>query len=116
MNREQIKNEAASYVDGILGLDYIGESEAEIAFIAGASWRINSVWHKPTAYGEELKVHVEVIAHCKSGYHLGKFNAVGSYHEYIGFVSVSGIEFALSSILEYAYLEDLLPDGKEDYK
>ena len=92
------------------------KSEIAQAFEDGAEWRINSVWHKPTAYGEELKVHVEVIAHCKSGYHLGEFNAVGSYHEYIGFVSVSGIEFALSSILEYAYLEDLLPDGKEDYK
>lgn len=45
MDREQIEQEAASYVEDILGLDYIGEAEAKKSFIAGASWRINSVWH-----------------------------------------------------------------------
>ena len=33
--------------------------------------------------------------------------------EYIAFVSPSSIEYALSDVLEYAYLDDLLPDGKE---
>lgn len=37
MTNEQIGNEAASYVNDILGLDYIGEAEAERAFKAGAS-------------------------------------------------------------------------------
>lgn len=115
MTNEQIENEATSYVNRILGLDYIGEAEAERAFKAGASWRINSVWHKVTLYGEDVQCNVEVIAHCKNGSYLfGRFGAVGSYHEYLGFGSVSGIECKISDILEYAYLDDLLPDGKED--
>lgn len=89
--------------------------QAKRAFKAGASWRINSVWHKTTLYGEDVQCNVEVIAHCKNGSYLfGRFGAVGSCHEYLGFRSVSGIECAISDILEYAYLDDLLPDGKED--
>lgn len=36
--------------------------DAKNGFMAGAQWRINSVWHKPSPYGEELKRDVEVIA------------------------------------------------------
>lgn len=128
MNKEQIEQEAYDYAndinDKMLNIypqhirpqvfPVYSDNDLADAFKSGASWRISSVWHKPTAYGEELKGDVEVIVHCKIGYHLGKFNAVGSFHEYIGFVSVSGIEFALSDILEYAYLDDLLPERKED--
>lgn len=83
-------------------------------FIEGAQWRINSVWHKPSAYGEELKRNVEVIAKTKRGYRFGKFNVVGCLHEYIAFVSTSSFEYALSDVLEYAYLDDLLPERKEE--
>ncbi len=44
MTNEQMENEAASYVSNILGSDY-SKAETERAFKAGASWRINSVWH-----------------------------------------------------------------------
>ena len=85
------------------------------SFIKGAQWRINSVWHKPSAYGEELKRDVEVIAKTTRGcYRFGKFDVVGYSREYIGFVSTSTLEYALSDILEYAYLEDLLPERKEE--
>lgn len=83
-------------------------------FIAGAQWRINSVWHKPSAYGEELKRDIEVIAKTKRGYRFGKFGVVGFSNEYIGFVSTSSLEYALSDVLEYAYLDDLLPERKEE--
>ena len=82
-------------------------------FRAGAKWRINSVWHKPSAYGEELTKDIEVIAKTKRGYRFGKFDVVGYSNEYIGFVSTSSFECALSDVLEYAYLEDLLPERKE---
>lgn len=55
MDKEQIENEAASYVAGTFGLDNIGFAEAERAFKAGASWRINSVWHKPCDMAEPGK-------------------------------------------------------------
>lgn len=82
-------------------------------FIDGAQWRINSVWHEPSAYGEELKRDVEVIAKTKRGFRFGKFGVVGYSNEYIGFVSTSSLEYALSDVLEYAYLDDLIPERKE---
>ena len=82
-------------------------------FKDGACWRINSAWHKPSAYGEELTRDVEVIAKTKRGYRFGKFDVVGYSNEYIGFVSTSSLEYALSDVLEYAYLDDLLPERKE---
>lgn len=82
-------------------------------FKDGARWRIDSAWHKPSAYGEELTRDVEVIAKTKRGYRFGKFDVVGYSNEYIGFVSTSSLEYALSDVLEYAYLDDLLPERKE---
>ena len=84
------------------------------AFSRGAEWRINSVWHKPSAYGEELTRNVEVVAKTKRGYRFGKFDVVGYSNEHIGFVSTSSLEYALSDVLEYAYLDDLLPERKEE--
>ena len=83
-------------------------------FVAGAQWRINSVWQKPSAYGEELRRDIEVIAKTKRGFRFGKFDVVGYSNEYIGFVSTSSLEYALSDVLEYAYLSDLLPERKEE--
>lgn len=83
-------------------------------FRDGARWRIASVWHKPSAYGNELINGLDVIVKTHKGYRFGIFNAVGYYNEHIGFVSASGIEYPLSDVLEYAYLTDLLPEGKED--
>ena len=80
-------------------------------FIAGSQWPINSVWQKPSAYGEELRRDIEVIAKTKRGFRFGKFDVVGCFHEYMAFVSTSGLEYALIDLLEYAYLSDLLPDG-----
>lgn len=117
MTREQIgkaadvyaANTSPTYTNG----DYDCIAIAE-AFEHGAQWRINSVWHKPSAYGEELKRDVEVIAKTKRGYRFGKFDVVGYSNEYIGFVSTSSLEYALSDVLEYAYLEDLIPERKEE--
>lgn len=101
MTNEQIGNEAASYVNDILGLDYIGEAEAERAFKAGASWRINSVWH--TMYempkqGLTLCVNDNGCALiCGPNYDEFKNDA-----RELGFT-------------RWAYVSDLLPDGKEDY-
>ena len=90
--------------------------EREITRTVGnvLKWRINSVWHKPSAYGEELTRNVEVVAKTKRGYRFGKFDVVGYSNEYIGFVSTSSLEYALSDVLEYAYLDDLLPERRED--
>ena len=100
-----------SYCNG-----YYGKYAIADAFEEGANWRINSVWQKPSAYGDELKRDVEVIAKTKRGYRFGKFDVVGCFHEYIAFVSTASLEYALSDVLEYAYLDDLIPDRKEDWQ
>lgn len=110
MKREQIKQAAlqrCASKDEVL-IDF-GTS----CFIEGAQWRINSVWHKPSVYGEELTRDVEVLVKTKKGYRFGKFDVVGYSNEYIGFVSTSSLEYSLSDVLEYAYLSDLLPERKE---
>lgn len=123
---ERIEHAAAEYRNGLLcdaALDVdlgedsydagMGDAITELcprAFIAGADWRISSAWHKASPCGKGLKNGVEVLAHCEDGCHLGKFDAAGHSREDVGFVSHSGAEYALSGILEYAYLDDLLPD------
>ena len=114
MTRELIGKAAQEYAMAEMGLDYIGELDFEKGFVKGAQWRINAVWHKPSAYGEELKRDVEVIAKTKRGYRFGKFGVVGYSNEYVGFVSTSSFEYALSDVLEYAYLSDLIPERKEE--
>ena len=132
MTREQIEKAAQAEVEMLLfkeikceEINYehdnyeSGREDAisdygNILFAKGAQWRINSVWHKPSAYGEELTRNVEVVAKTKRGYRFGKFDVVGYSIEYIGFVSTSRLEYALSDVLEYAYLEDLLPERKEE--
>lgn len=116
MTREQIERAAdvyaaktsPTYTNG----DYDCIAIAD-AFEKGAQWYINSVWHKPSAYGDELERDVEVIAKTKRGYRFGKFGVSYFSHEYICFISTSGLDYALSEVLEYAYLDDLLPERKE---
>ena len=112
MTRDQIEQAAIKSADEELD-DFECRGHRD-GFIAGAQWRINSVWHKPSAYGEELTRDVEVIAKTTRGYRFGKFDVVGYSNEYIGFVSTSSLEYALSDVLEYAYLEDLIPERKEE--
>ena len=114
MKQEQIEKAAGEYSGSVLGFkDNPVVMNKHKAFMDGAQWRINSVWHKPSAYGEELTRNVEVVAKTKRGYRFGKFAVVGYSNEYIGFVSTSRFEYALSDVLEYAYLSDLLPERKE---
>ena len=115
MTREQIEKAAKGYVMPNARISPLMESiAAKEGFIAGAQWRINSAWQKPSAYGKELKRGIEIIAKTKKGYRFGKFDVVGYSHEYVAFVSTSSLEYALSDVLEYAYLDDLLSDRKED--
>ena len=114
MTREQIEKAAIRSADEELD-DFECRAHRD-GFIEGAQWRINSVWHKPSAYGDELERDVEVIAKTNRGYRFGKFVVVGYSNEYIGFVSTSSLEYSLSDVLEYAYLDDLIPKRKEGIK
>ena len=122
MTREQIEKAAniemlsyysdEEYPCGIKDI----QSDFIEAFSKGAQFRISSVWLKPSAHGAELIKGVAVIAKTKLGYRFGKFDVVDYSREYIGFVSTSSFGYALSDVLEYAYLDDLLPERKEETK
>ena len=114
MTKEQIEKAAMEFAEREYEISDIDKIPLYKGFFHGAQWRINSVWHKPSAYGEELKRDIEVIAKTKRGYRFGKFGVVGFPNEYIGFVSTSSLEYALSDVLEYAYLSDLIPERKEE--
>lgn len=100
MTNEQIENEATSYVNRILRLDYIGEAEAERAFKAGASWRINSVWH--TMY--EMPKQGLTLCVNDNGCAL---ICGPNYDEFKNAARELGFT-------RWAYVSDLLPEGKED--
>lgn len=113
MNREAIQDAArCSAIHCTVNDEQFDEHV--FAFMEGAQWRINSVWQKPSAYGKELKRGIEIIAKTKKGYRFGKFDVVGYLCEYVAFVSTSRLEYALSDVLEYAYLDDLLPERRTD--
>ena len=134
MTREQIEKAAniemlSHYADGEYpwGINDI-QSDFIEAFSKGAQWRINSVWHKPPENVESLIKEKPVVVKLKRNYLLllGKFeefrlydgdrDSDGNYSYTMScyFLSTSLIEYALSDVLEYAYLSDLLPERKEE--
>ena len=104
MERYLIAEQAQDYVCRLYEQENYPDNAADVeaAFAEGAEWRISAAWHEPSAYGEELKRNVEVIAKTKRGYRFGIF-------EDVAFVSTGSLEYALSEVLEYAYLADLVP-------
>ena len=102
MNRELIEQAAASYADSIPQFDdrkrYCRED-----FIAGAEWRINSVWHSTN----ELPKYSGCLAVLMDN---GLMETM-YYSAGIGFH-----EMQLKGYASWAYIIDLLPDGKEETK
>lgn len=101
MNRETIEKEADKYSyeqwkveDDFYCRDCMGII-APPAFVAGAEWRINSVWHSPN----ELP-------------RIGSYVVVLYEDEHIFFGKVRDYCNSVP-VKTWAYLDDLLPDGKE---
>ena len=66
-------------------------------FIAGAEWRINSVWHSAGEMPEKKPALVE-YSHFPKGH---------------GYLVVPDPREVLGSITRYAYIEDLIPNTEE---
>lgn len=102
MTREQIEKAARDYaLDqlGIVGLP--GRAEAMKAFIAGAQWRIKSVWHDAS----EIPQHSGLlIAICKDG----KAVLCGPNN------SDWKTTVKIFHIVKWAYLDDLCLERKEE--
>lgn len=69
-------------------------------FIAGAQWRINSVWHEAD---EKPNKNQLILFECRRTY--GKGYSVNFGENY---------ELLKNVLISWAYVSDLLPDRKED--
>ena len=110
MTKEQIKNEAAEYAKGKYGGKNAGMwSIAQIhagrdGFIAGANWRINSVWHKPEEVPEAGK-------DCLVEYLDGDGCAHIRIDKRSEYEWIEACHY--DRILRWAYIEDLIPTEDE---
>lgn len=98
MNRKTIYKAAKEYADRI-NMIYGSKENIIEDFIAGARWRIDSVWHEASEKpGKDL-----VLFECRREY--GKTYTVSFGENY---------ELLNKVLIRWAYVADLLPCGKED--
>lgn len=102
MKKEDIEKAALGFAMNETGLDYIGEVACENGFIAGADWRINSVWHSADEEPETGRMILvrKCIARNHVSYQLKVKEALPYWERGARFIG------------GWAYLKDLLPDGK----
>lgn len=113
MNRETIEKAARDYVKPTAGIIPVAESIAKKeGFIAGAVWRINSVWHdvqKELPAPDETVIAEYIID--------GERDCCFTHRSESPRVSVDKHGFCFyvrgAEITRWAYVEDLLPDRKE---
>ena len=109
MNRETIEKAAFEYAANVSGLDYIGEVERKKAFRTGANWRIDSVWHdKHTVIPEVGRTALLELKDPNT------HKIVYKIDTYCGEEWRELTHYEYSGLVRFAYLDDLLPDGKED--
>ena len=111
MDSQKIEKAARDYaLDqlGIVGLS--GRAEAMKAFIAGAQWRVNSVWHDASEMPEKGRPFLEF---CR-GTRCGEFYEIG------GRISIKNQEwddfYKFAGIVYWAYIDELIPERKEEKK
>lgn len=109
MNRQTIEqaadNYAAKATPSYTNGDFDRHAIAE-AFECGADWRINSVWHDVS---EEPQGHIIVereLFEGKYAYDCWKQDSCDNWEADVIYFGV----------VRWAYISDLLPDGKEDGK
>lgn len=103
MTREQIEKAALLFA----GAGEWGECpynpDAKNGFMAGAQWRINSVWHNNSIRpGEDCDVLVET----KRGIEMDRYDI--DYNELD-----NGTDWE-ADVIRWAYVDDLLPERKEE--
>ena len=97
MTREQIEKEAMEYAERIPQSDERREYSRE-DFIAGAQWRINSVWHDDISECKDVKRWIVVE------YNNGYVDVLPDIRDLDGVKDL---------VVRVAYVDDLLPERKE---
>lgn len=110
MNREQIEKAAGEYSGSVLVKDNPVVMGKHKAFTAGADWRINSVWHDASEIPESNKRVLVCFE-----------NLIGEYVYYRIRIFKPNVlknwnmgNFSLDKVLYWCYLDDLLPERKEE--
>ena len=97
MKLEQHNQAAIEYEDSLIYSSISEQCDIKKAFIAGANWRINNVWHNDLKKGKPQK---PILVRFKNGL----FMVFEDIRE------LKGIE---SEVEMFAYLEDLIPNTEE---
>ena len=100
MTREQIERAAGEYSGSVLGFkDNPVVMANHKAFTAGAQWRINSVWHDDISECKDIKRWIVVE------YNNGYVDVLPDIRDLDGVKDL---------VVRVAYVDDLLPDRKEE--
>ena len=103
MTREQIEKAAGEYSGSVLGFkDNPVVMNKHKAFMDGAHWRINSVWHDASEKPDKNQL---VVFECRKTYGRGYSVNFGENYDLLKNV-----------LLGWAYVIDLLPERKEKTK
>jgi len=109
MTREQIEKEAMEYAERIPQSDERREYSRE-DFIAGAQWRINSVWHKPE---EKPEANTRVLVCLETKINKLVYLRIRAFKPHVIKNWNTG-NSSMDNVLQWAYLDDLLPERKEE--
>ena len=102
MTREQIEKAAGEYSGSVLGFkDNPVVMANHKAFTAGAEWRINSVWHDDISECKDVKRWIVVE------YNNGYIDVLPDIRDLDGVKDL---------VVRVAYVDDLLPERKEETK
>ena len=102
MTREQIENAAGEYSGSVLGFkDNPVVMNKHKAFMDGAQWRINSVWHDDISECKDIKRWIVVE------YNNGYVDVLPDIRDLDGVKDL---------VVRVAYVSDLLPERKEETK
>ena len=102
MTREQIEKAAGEYSGSVLGFkDNPVVMANHKAFMDGAQWRINSVWHDDISECKDVKRWIVVE------YNNGYVDVLPDIRDLDGVKDL---------VVRVAYVDDLLPERKEETK
>lgn len=108
MTREQIEKAAGEYSGSVLGFkDNPVVMNKHKAFMDGAQWRINSVWHDTCDIAEPGK-------DCLVEYMDGDGNVCIRIDRRSEYEWINACHY--DKILRWAYISDLFPERKEETK
>lgn len=101
MKREDIEKAAQDYEDDLIYSGLSEQCDVQRAFLKGADWRINSVWHDVNEIPEDGRIIVL----------LGKYGTILIYGPNMMYYKEAVI--ADGEFLKWAYKEDLIPNTEE---